>query len=55
MKIAITVFACIFQEKGNQMMDKAGNAAQSAKETMQEVIRWIRVFSFDMFDTLDMN
>ncbi|KAJ8567685.1 hypothetical protein K7X08_019893 [Anisodus acutangulus] len=24
------------QEKGNQMMDKAANAAQSAKETMQE-------------------
>ncbi|KZV46950.1 hypothetical protein F511_35738 [Dorcoceras hygrometricum] len=24
------------QEKGNQMMDKAGNAAQSAKESMQE-------------------
>lgn len=26
------------QEKGNQMMDKASNAAQSAKESMQEVI-----------------
>ncbi|XP_055806549.1 stress-induced protein KIN2-like [Solanum dulcamara] len=24
------------QEKGNQMMDRAANAAQSAKETMQE-------------------
>ncbi|MCD9646752.1 hypothetical protein HAX54_036909 [Datura stramonium] len=24
------------QEKGNQMMERAGNAAQSAKETMQE-------------------
>ncbi|KAL3627208.1 hypothetical protein CASFOL_028571 [Castilleja foliolosa] len=24
------------QEKGNQMMDKASNAAQSAKESMQE-------------------
>ncbi|XP_058180487.1 stress-induced protein KIN2-like [Rhododendron vialii] len=24
------------QEKGNQMMDKANNAAQSCKETMQE-------------------
>ncbi|KAI3462835.1 hypothetical protein Pfo_019498 [Paulownia fortunei] len=24
------------QEKGNQMMDKAGNAAQSAKESMQQ-------------------
>ncbi|CAA2936459.1 Hypothetical predicted protein [Olea europaea subsp. europaea] len=24
------------QEKGNQMMEKAGNAAQSTKETMQE-------------------
>ncbi|KAF7135856.1 hypothetical protein RHSIM_Rhsim08G0081300 [Rhododendron simsii] len=26
------------QEKGNQMMDKASNAAQSCKETMQEVL-----------------
>ncbi|CAN4083532.1 unnamed protein product [Withania somnifera] len=24
------------QEKGNQMMDRVANAAQSAKETMQE-------------------
>ncbi|XP_022895449.1 stress-induced protein KIN1-like [Olea europaea var. sylvestris] len=24
------------QEKGNHMMEKAGNAAQSTKETMQE-------------------
>ncbi|KAL8471895.1 hypothetical protein ACS0TY_028570 [Phlomoides rotata] len=24
------------QEKGSQMMEKAGNAAQSAKESMQE-------------------
>lgn len=26
------------QEKGNQLMDKASNAAQSAKESVQEVI-----------------
>lgn len=26
------------QEKGNQMMDRAANAAQSAKESVQEVI-----------------
>lgn len=26
------------QEKGNQLMDKAANAANSAKESLQEVI-----------------
>ncbi|GFQ02764.1 hypothetical protein PHJA_002420300 [Phtheirospermum japonicum] len=26
------------QEKGNQLMDKASNVAQSAKESMQQVI-----------------
>ncbi|KAK4367654.1 hypothetical protein RND71_011446 [Anisodus tanguticus] len=31
------------QEKGNQIMDKAGNAAQSAKETMQEVGQQMQV------------
>lgn len=42
-----------FQEKGNQMMEKAGNAAQSTKETMQEVIILIRVLAFVTFDTLN--
>jgi hypothetical protein len=27
----------VFQEKGSNLLDKAGNAAQSAKETVQEV------------------
>ncbi|KAJ8567173.1 hypothetical protein K7X08_019381 [Anisodus acutangulus] len=31
------------QEKGNQIMDRAGNAAQSAKETMQEVGQQVQV------------
>lgn len=26
-----------YQEKGSQLMDQAGNAAQSAKESMQQV------------------
>ncbi|XP_073290926.1 uncharacterized protein [Primulina huaijiensis] len=30
------------QEKGNQMMDKASNAAQSAKESMQETGQQIK-------------
>ena len=31
-------FLCLlFQEKANSMMDRAANAAQSAKESMQEV------------------
>lgn len=35
-----TIFnqSSLFQEKGNQMMEKVSNVAQSTKETCQEVI-----------------
>jgi hypothetical protein len=35
---------CLFQEKASTLMDRAGNAAQSAKESVQEV----QIFSFNL-------
>jgi hypothetical protein len=35
---------CLFQEKASTLMDRAGNAAQSAKESVQEV----QIFSFSL-------
>lgn len=41
-----------FQEKGNQMMDKVSNAAQSTKETCQEVQVFFNFLLFFPFHEL---
>ena len=39
------------QEKGSQLLDKAGNAAQSAKESLQDVINKLYCLQFSFVIT----
>jgi hypothetical protein len=40
---------CLFQEKASTLVNKAGNAAQSAKESVVGVLKYFPSISFSMF------